>query len=408
MRIEIITIGDEILIGQIIDTNSAWMATELTKVGFEIVAISSVADQKQSIINALDIAFKRSDVLLLTGGIGPTKDDITKKTICDYFNTELIFDESVLDNINIILSQRKYSINELTRSQAYVPKNSTVIQNSTGTAPILLFEKDNKVLVSMPGVPSEMKTAMSNDIIPMLTKRFIVDNYHSTTLSVSGITESDLAIKLNNFEEKLPFDANLAYLPAYGIIRLRLSVRNNINGNNLTNQVNELKQLIAPYLIDDVDRKIEVLLSKLLIEKKLTISTAESCTGGRIASRITKIEGASNYYMGSIVSYSNQAKTNILGVNPIDIETHGSVSSQVVKQMADGCIKTLKTNCTIAISGIAGPDGGSDDKPVGTTWISTRYNDKEITRLYQFGNNRSINIERAANAGILQMIEMIR
>lgn len=408
MRIEIITIGDEILIGQIIDTNSAWMAAELTKVGFEIVAISSVADQKQSIVNALDIAFKRSDVILLTGGIGPTKDDITKKTICDYFNTELIFDESVLENINKILSQRKYSLNELTRSQAYVPKNSTVIQNSTGTAPILLLEKDNKVLVSMPGVPSEMKTAMSNDIIPMLTKKFIVDNYHSTTLSVSGITESDLAIKLNNFEKELPYGTNLAYLPAFGIIRLRLSVRNNINGNTLANKVNELKQLVAPYLIDDVDRKIEVLLSKILIEKKLTISTAESCTGGRIASRITKIEGASNYYMGSIVSYSNQAKTNILGVNPIDIETHGAVSSQVVKQMADGCLKTLNTNCAIAISGIAGPDGGSDDKPVGTTWISTRYNDKEITRLYQFGNNRSINIERAANAGILQMIEMIR
>ncbi|NLX81836.1 MAG: competence/damage-inducible protein A, partial [Proteiniphilum sp.] len=251
MLVEIITIGDEILIGQITDTNSTWMAAQLTKLGFEVVAISSVADQKDSITKAIDIAFSRADILLLTGGIGPTKDDITKNTLCSYFNTDLIFDEAVLQNINEIFWRRKYTLNELTRSQAMVPRGSTVIQNRAGTAPIIWFEKNDKILVSMPGVPSEMKTAMSNDILPKLVNQFNVDNYLSTTLSVSGITESDLAIRLNDFENRLPYYTNLAYLPAYGIIRLRLSLRNRRSGDNLNELTNELKQLVKPFLIDD-------------------------------------------------------------------------------------------------------------------------------------------------------------
>lgn len=408
MLVEIITIGDEILIGQITDTNSTWMAAQLTKQGFEVVAISSVADQKDSITKAIDIAFSRADILLLTGGIGPTKDDITKNTLCSYFNTDLIFDEAVLQNINEIFWRRKYTLNELTRSQAMVPRGSTVIQNRAGTAPIIWFEKNDKILVSMPGVPSEMKTAMRNDILPKLVNQFNVDNYMCTTLSVSGITESDLAIKLNDFENKLPDYTNLAYLPAYGIIRLRLSLRNRRNGDNLNELTNELKQLVKPFLIDDEDRPIEMLLGILLNEKKLTISTAESCTGGRVSQRITKIAGASNYYKGSIVSYSNEAKINLLGVNSQTLDKHGAVSKQVVEQMAISCCKQLNTDCSIAISGIAGPSGGTDDKPVGTTWICTKYGDKILTKLYQFVSAREINIERATNAGILQIIGMIR
>lgn len=408
MRIEIITIGDEILIGQITDTNSAWIAAELAKVGFETVAISTVADKKDSIIEALDIALNRADVLLLTGGIGPTKDDITKNTLCEYFDTDLVFDESVLENINQILIRRKYTLNELTKSQAMVPRGCTVIQNKTGTAPITWFNKGGKVLVSMPGVPTEMKTAMSDDIIPRLVKHFEVDNYQSTTLLVFGITESELAMKLNDFEEQLPDDTYLAYLPSFGIIRLRLSMRSKSNGKNLFELTHSLKKIVEPFLIDDVDRTIEELLGIILNDKKLTISTAESCTGGNISHRITRIAGASNYFKGSVVSYSNDIKINILGVDSLDIEQFGAVSSQVVEQMSVGCAKVLESDCVIAVSGISGPDGGTTDKPVGTTWICTKYRDKVLTNKYQFGSSREVNIERASNLGILQMIGMLK
>lgn len=407
MKIEIITIGDEILIGQILDTNSTWMASELTKPGFDIVAITSIGDSSQSITNAIDTAFNRANIVLMTGGIGPTKDDITKVTLCSYFNTHMVFDESVMHNIEKIFAIKKFNINELTRNQAFVPNDSRVIQNTVGTAPLLWFEKENKVLVSMPGVPFEMKNAMSNEIIPQLIKHFRVDNYQSITISVSGITESALAMKLEVFENNLPSYASLAYLPSYGLIRLRLSIRSSANGANLTLLADDLKQLVNDYLIDDIDRPIEELLGTILKEKGLSLATAESCTGGNISHRITEISGSSIYFRGGVVSYANEVKENILGVSPSTLYTYGAVSAQVAEQMAQGVANILNTDCAIAVTGIAGPNGGSAEKPVGTTYISTKLGDNITTVKYQFGTSRQENINRATNMAILQLIKML-
>ncbi len=408
MKIEIITIGDEILIGQITDTNSSWMAAELTRLGFEIVAITSVADQKADIINALDVAFGRADTLLLTGGIGPTKDDITKNTLCEYFNTHLIYNNSVLENITAIFAHRNVELNELTKNQALVPESATVIQNKVGTAPLLWFNNGSKVLVSMPGVPFEMKHAMTNEIMPRLSSLSNSDSFESNTLLVSYITESALAQLLDEFEGSLPPNTTLAYLPSYGMIRLRLSIRNSTNGANLEKLTEQLKALVQPYLLDDTDRPLESLLASLLKEKSLTLSTAESCTGGNIAHLITRHPGASEYYLGSVVSYSNDAKHNILGVSQDTLHRHGAVSQEVVEEMAAGSIRQFRTNCAIAVSGIAGPDGGTPQKPVGTTWICTYYDGKILSEQYSFGHSRIGNIERATNIALRQMIQLLR
>ena len=408
MKIEIITIGDEILIGQITDTNSSWMAAELTRLGFEIAAITSVADQKTDIINALDVAFGRADTLLLTGGIGPTKDDITKNTLCEYFNTHLIYNNSVLENITAIFAHRNVELNELTKNQALVPESATVIQNKVGTAPLLWFNDGSKVLVSMPGVPFEMKHAMTNEIMPRLSSLSNSDSFESNTLLVSYITESALAQLLDEFEESLSPNTTLAYLPSYGMIRLRLSIRNSTNGANLEKLTGQLKALVQPYLLDDTDRPLESLLASLLKEKGLTLSTAESCTGGNIAHLITRHPGASEYYLGSVVSYSNEAKHNILGVSQDTLHRHSAVSQEVVEEMAAGSIRQFRTNCAIAVSGIAGPDGGTPQKPVGTTWICTYYDGKILSEQYSFGHSRIGNIERATNIALRQMIQLLR
>ncbi|MDO5664636.1 MAG: competence/damage-inducible protein A [Bacteroidia bacterium] len=407
MKIEIIPVGNEILIGQIIDTNSAWMAAQLTKAGFEIIAITTVGDCTKDICQALDTAFSRADVVLMTGGVGPTKDDITKTTLCNYFNTDLVFDDSVLENINRIFAHKNYALNELTRNQAFVPKNCTVIQNIVGTAPVLWFEQNNKVLVSMPGVPFEMKTVMSDEIIPRLRKQFQSIDYLKSSLLISGITESALAIRLSDFEEQLSQKFSLAYLPSYGLIRLRLSAWGAENAPEMEARKEQLKQLVKDVLIDESDKPLETILGEKLRSKKLSISTAESCTGGNIAHQITLISGASNYFKGSIVSYANQVKSDILNIDSEIIDKYGAVSREVVEQMAQSVSKKLKTDCSIAVSGIAGPDGGTPDKPVGTVWICTKVKDKILTQKYQFGTSREENINRTTNMALLQLIKML-
>lgn len=407
MKIEIIPIGDEILIGQIIDTNSAWMAAELTREGFEIVAISTVGDQEENIVKALDIAFSRADVVLMTGGVGPTKDDITKTTLCNYFNTGLIFDDSVLENINRIFAHKNYVLNDLTRNQAYVPEDCTVIQNKAGTAPVLWFEQNGKILVSMPGIPFEMKTVMTDEIIPRLKKQFQSIDYLKSSFLVSGITESALASRLEDFEAKLSDVFSLAYLPSYGLIRLRLSAWGKENSYGMEIQKEKLKNAVKDILVDESDKPLETILGEKLRSKKLSISTAESCTGGNIAHRITLIPGASDYFKGSIVSYANQVKSDILGVDFEIIEKYGAVSQEVVGQMARNISEKLKTDCSIAVSGIAGPTGGTPDKPVGTVWICTKVKDQILTQKYQFGTSREENINRTTNMALLQMIRML-
>lgn len=407
MKVELITIGDEILIGQIVDTNSAWMASELTKKGFEIAAIDSVGDSAQAIIDAIDLGFSRSDILLLTGGIGPTNDDITKNTLCRYFDTSLVFSNDVLANIESIFANRNIQLNELTRNQAFVPETATVIQNRVGTAPILWFERDGKILVSMPGVPFEMKNAMTNEIIPRLIKQFRMEFYVKQSFLVSDITESKLAILLTDFEKELPRGFALAYLPSYSLIRLRLSTRSEINGNSFQEQIDKLRNLLGDLLIAENEKPLEGILGEKLRASNLTVSTAESCTGGLIAHKITSIAGSSDYFVGSIVSYANEIKENVLHVVKNTIALHGVVSQQVVEQMAENCAKLLNTDCSIAVSGIAGPSGGSDEKPVGTVWVCTCYRGEILSKKYNTGNMRSENISRSANMAMLQLLKML-
>lgn len=407
MKVEIITIGDELLIGQVTDTNSTWIAHQITRHGFEVVAISSVGDCSENIIKAIDIAFERADILLLTGGIGPTNDDITKHTLCSYFHTALELNDEVLQNIESIFLKRNLLLNKLTYNQAYVPASSNVIQNSEGTAPILWFEKEDKTLVSLPGVPYEMQTAMDKDVIPLLIKRFHVTEYISRSCIVTGITESDLASKLADFELLLPSGYSLAYLPSLGYISLRLSVWGHEHIEELKQLMRNLKKIVKSYYISKGTKLPEELLSDKLQKKKLTLSTAESCTGGHIAHKITVVPNASKFFIGSIVSYANSVKEQLLNVDKNTIELHGVVSKEVVEQMVINVSKTLNTNCSIAVSGYMGPDGGTKDQPVGTVWIATKYNDDLLFQKHHLGLNREYNIERTANLAILQLIKMI-
>lgn len=408
MKIEIIPIGDEILIGQIVDTNSAWMAAELTRHGFEIVAITTVGDNSENIRQALDIALERADIVLTTGGIGPTKDDVTKKTLCSYFKTRLVFNKNVLENIERIFSRKNYTLNKPTKEQALVPENSSIIQNKAGTAPILWFEQNGKVLVSMPGVPIEMKTAMTDDVIPRLKERFLPIDYLNYSLLVCGITESALAMLLKEFEENLPKPFSLAYLPSYGSIRLRLSAWGRENLGQMKIQEERITRIVKEILVATGDKSLEMILGEKLRNRNFSISTAESCSGGNIAHRITLVPGASDYFKGSIVSYANEIKSNVLEINSSIIGLRGAVSREVVEQMAKNIAEKMKTDCSIAVSGIAGPNGGTLEKPTGTVWICTRTPEKIVTQKHQFGDaSREENINRTTNAALLQMINML-
>ena len=411
VKVEIITIGDEILIGQIVDTNSAWMATELNKCGFELAQITSVHDDTNHIVESLQMALKRADVVLFTGGIGPTKDDITKQTLTKFFNTKLVFDQSVIQNIEQLFSTRpNFVLNELTRLQAMVPEDCTVIQNVVGTAPLTWFERDGKVVVSMPGVPYEMKNAMSTEIIPRLQKHFKTPVLLHKNVQVYGYGESSLALLIADWENELPEFISLAYLPNSGIVKLRLSgLLDDLLALEfaMNQQIDKLKNILGSAIIAFEDIPIEKLIGNILISKGLMVATAESCTGGNIAHKFTLIPGSSEYFKGSVVAYSNEVKVNVLGVSVDDLEVHGAVSQKVVEQMADGVRKLLKADVSIATSGIAGPTGGTTEKPVGTIWISVSSAEKTISREFRFGSLREQNIIRSTQAALVMLKEII-
>ena len=410
VNVEIITIGDEILIGQIVDTNSAWMAKELNRAGFELAQISSVHDDAQHIIESLDLALNRADIVLFTGGIGPTKDDITKQTLCGYFDTKLIYDASVYQNIERLFVNRPNAMNELNRLQAMVPENCTVIQNAVGTAPITWFEKNGKIIVSMPGVPNEMKHVMTTEIIPRLQAKFETPTLIHKTVQVYGYPESALAIKIADWENALPEFIKLAYLPNSGIVKLRLSglMSNALGLEFIMNQhIDLLSQILDKSIVAYEDIPMEQLVGNMLLAKGKMLATAESCTGGNIAHLFTSIPGSSGFFKGSIVAYSNDVKENLLGVNSEDIHTFGAVSKTVVEQMANGARKLLKADVSIATSGIAGPSGGTADKPVGTTWIAASSSKITISKEYHFGTVREQNIQRATQAALLLLKEII-
>lgn len=335
MFAEIITIGDELLIGQVTDTNSAWMGRELNKVGIEVIRVVSVRDRADEIIEAVDASMKRANIVLVTGGLGPTKDDITKQTLCKYFGTRLIFSEAVFENVKRVLAG-KIPMNALNKSQAMVPEDCIVINNRVGSASVSWFEKDGKVLVSMPGVPQEMTTVMSEEVIPRLCAKFRTDAIVHRTFTVQNYPESVLAEKLESWEIALPTCLKLAYLPKPGLIRLRLTGRGQ-NRSEVEACANtesaKLEAILGEDILDEEDTPIEILIGELLKKKNLTLSTAESCTGGSIAARITSVAGSSEYFKGSIVAYANEVKTELLGVSMETLEKRGAVSEETVIEM---------------------------------------------------------------------------
>ena len=409
MFAEIITIGDEILIGQIVDTNSAFIGQLLNLNGISVKQITSVSDNREHIIEALNEAKSRADIILITGGLGPTKDDITKKTLCEYFNTTMRFDENAYADVVNLFAQYGKEVTATNRLQAEVPAICEVIRNYNGTAPCMWFDVDNKIYVSMPGVPYEMKALMKNQIVPKLKQRFSFPSIFHKTVLTQGIGESHLSDLLTDWEDSLA-EANikLAYLPAPGMVRLRLSTKGNNQQNlmvNVERKIEELKLIIPEYIygyetFGEENETLEQIIGKLLKSKNQTISTAESCTGGYISHLITKVPGSSDYYVGSVISYSYEIKETELGVSQKILDEQGAVSQPVVEQMARAIQKKYKTDYSIAASGIAGPGGGTNDKPVGTVWIALATPERVIAEKFQFGNHRERNIQKTANAAL--------
>ena len=425
MKAEIITIGDELLIGQVVDTNSAWMAQRLNEVGISLHQITSVHDNGEHILTAIDEAFSRADIVLTTGGLGPTKDDITKHVMCEYFGTTLVESVDVRTHIHELYKDRPEALNRLTATQWLVPESATILPNRVGSAPIMVFENEvkgerlkvkgegqnSKFLIALPGVPHEMKIAMTEQVLPFIrlkvkgerreagsrpSGRPLNSSEASTkhnkivhrTILLSGIPESKLAILIEEWENALPSSIHLAYLPKDGIIRLRLSSYGEATEAEIQSHIDTLLPLIRDYLLATEDISLEALAGRFLTQQGMTIATAESCTGGRLAAALNAQSGSSAYYMGSVVAYDNSVKTNILGVSPETLNSEGAVSESTVRQMAEGVRALLHTDYAIATSGIAGPTGGTPDKPVGTVWIAWATPNGTEAKCYHFGASR--------------------
>ncbi|NIJ54243.1 competence/damage-inducible protein A [Dyadobacter arcticus] len=393
---EVLTIGDEILFGQITDTNTQWIGTQLTDIGIRPVRKTSVGDNKQDILNAFKEASQRANVVIVTGGLGPTRDDITKHTFCKYFGTELEINQEALALITEFFAKRGRVMTELNIQQAALPKNCTYIPNLWGTAPGMWFEKDDVIYVSLPGVPYEMKSLMEFEILPRLKNRFSTQIIQHKSIRTIGIGESFLAEKIAPWEDALPAHIKLAYLPHFGQVRLRLT-GTGTDQALLDEQLQEQVSLVLPIIGEhvfgfDAD-ELETVIGTLLVNSQATVGTAESCTGGFVANQITGVPGSSKYYEGSVVSYSNEVKMNVLGVSRDTLEAFGAVSEQTAREMAEGVRRLLNTTFAISTTGIAGPDGGTAEKPVGTVWIACATPDETFTQLLTLRNNRKINIE---------------
>jgi nicotinamide-nucleotide amidase len=411
MLAEIITIGDEILIGQIVDTNSAWMAKELNAIGIRVKQITSVSDDADHIIEALAQAEKRARIILITGGLGPTKDDITKFTLARYFNMGMRRDAGVLETVENIFKKYNRPMIESNIRQADVPDGCIVIQNKNGTAPCMWFDHGENIIVSMPGVPFEMMYLMQEEILPRLTKAFDLPFIYHKTILTANLGESFLAQEIAEIEDSLPADIKLAYLPKLGQVRLRLST-SGPDLQELKDRVEVFAQRIIekikPYVVAEEDIALEEAILKIMKEKGLTLSTAESCTGGYISHLITKHPGCSAVFAGGAVTYSYELKESVLGVKAETLAKYGAVSEQTVKEMAAGAISHFNTDYSVAVSGIAGPDGGTDDKPVGTVWIAVANRNKVVARLFTFGNKRIQNIERSASSALSMVLNLLK
>ena len=403
MRAAIITIGDELLIGQTIDTNSAWMGAELSKSGFDVYRITSVHDRREDILFALNEAAGKTDVVLITGGLGPTSDDITKQTLCEFFNTHLVMNYEVLSMIEEMMSHRNFPMTDKNRRQAEVPESCRVLKNAAGTAPGMWFEKDATIFISMPGVPQEMKYLMSVLVLPELNQRFTSQVIIHRNIMTYGTFEAKLADLLTEFESELPENIKLAYLPASGIIKLRLTGTGQDHAalsGIINDQANKLYKTIPEFIYAEDEESLEMVIGKLLISENKTLCTAESCTGGEIAHLITSVAGSSAYYKGSVIAYSNSIKTQLLGVQDYIITKYGAVSENTAREMAVGIRNLLNADYALATTGIAGPDGGTENKPVGTVWMAVSSERGTVTEKRVFGNDRITNIRRFSLAAL--------
>ena len=411
MKAEIITIGDEILIGQIVDTNSAWISQRLNETGITVGSKISVADDRAQITSTIDEALQNNDLVIVTGGLGPTKDDITKKTLADYFGSKLVRHEPTYEFIRTLMTKRGIAFNELNQAQALVPECCTVLMNHNGTAPGMWFERGGKILVSLPGVPFEMKPLIEDEVLPRIREHFALRSVVHKTAITFGLAESALALKIAPWEDALPSFLKLAYLPNPSQIRLRLSaydVNRDMASREIDHQFSLLEKLIPAYVIGYGDTTVASATADLLIRQGVTLAVAESCTGGALSGAFTAMPGASTYFLGSVVSYSNSVKEQVLGVDTANLRRYGAVSQQVAEQMAAGVRRITGADYAISTTGIAGPSGGSEEKPVGTVWIGIATPQRVTARKMVFGHLRQQNIERAtANAiNLLRLILM--
>jgi nicotinamide-nucleotide amidase len=399
----ILTIGDEILYGQTLDTNSHWMSSELDKIGIKVIQKRTIGDSRFEILKNLKVATNIADIVLITGGLGPTKDDLTKPLLAEFFNIDLTLNESALDDVTRLFKKVGREMTELNTLQAHLPSNCTKITNELGTAPGMWFEENETIYVSMPGVPYEMERMMSKHILPKLAERFLDGHIYHKMIKTIGIAESKLAETIESWENNLPHHIKLAYLPTFGQVKLRLtSIGSDLNKlqKETHDQVQNLLPLISKYVFGYDEDEIESVIGTLLKEKGLTIGTAESCTGGHLASLITSVPGSSSYFLGSIISYDNRIKIEQLGVNEDLLNQHGAVSEQVVSAMAEGVRQKLGVDIGLATSGVAGPDGGTKEKPVGTVWIAFSDSQNTIAKKLQLSKDRKLNIKYSSVAAL--------
>jgi len=406
MRAEILSIGDELLIGQTINTNASWLGQECSKLGIRIVHVTTISDEKQLIKDAVDEAFKRADLVLVTGGLGPTKDDITKYTLCEYFDSELEIHIPTLQRIEAFFSKRNRPMLEVNIRQAELPRKCTILENVNGTAAGMWFEKDGKILISMPGVPYEMKGIMMEQAFPRLKQKFALKALYHRTLMTQGIGESFLADQLQDWENEVREKGlGLAYLPSPGMVKLRLT---SYEGESRAEEIDAyfklLEERFPNYVYGKEDELIQLVLGRLLREKKMTIGTVESCTGGSLAQTLVSVAGASDYFQGSFLTYTNELKNRLVDVSKHDLDTVGAVSKEVVEQMAKNGREKLGVDICISTSGVAGPDGGTEELPVGTIWIGIATKDKVIAKKFQFGDHRERNIQMT----VLTALNLVR
>ena len=406
MRAEILSIGDELLIGQTINTNASWLGQECSKLGIRIVHVTTISDEKQLIKDAVDEAFKRADLVLVTGGLGPTKDDITKYTLCEYFDSELEIHIPTLQRIEAFFSKRNRPMLEVNIRQAELPKKCTILENVNGTAAGMWFEKDGKILISMPGVPYEMKGIMMEQAFPRLQEKFALKALYHRTLMTQGIGESFLADQLQDWENEVREKGlGLAYLPSPGMVKLRLtSYEGESRAEEIDAYFSQLEERFPNYVYGKEDETIQLVLGHLLREKKMTIGTVESCTGGSLAQTLVSVAGASDYFQGSFLTYTNELKNRLVDVSKHDLDTVGAVSREVVEQMAKNGREKLGVDICISTSGVAGPDGGTDELPVGTIWIGIATKDKVSAKKFQFGDHRERNIQMT----VLTALNLVR